>query len=249
MAGHSKWANIQHRKGAQDKKRGKIFTKIIRELVVAAKAGGGDIDANPRLRVAISNAKSANMPKDTMERAIKRGSGGEDDTNYEEIRYEGFGPEGIALIVEALTDNRNRTASDVRSTFAKHGGNLGETGSVGFMFDRVGEIFYSADKASADEMFEGALESGAENVESSSEGHIITCASDQFHVVKEALEKTFGEPESAKLTWNPNILTPISGNKAGQLMKLIDILEDNDDVQTVYANFDIPDDELEKLME
>ncbi|MHA1540113.1 MAG: YebC/PmpR family DNA-binding transcriptional regulator, partial [Alphaproteobacteria bacterium] len=228
MAGHSKWANIQHRKGAQDKKRGKLFTKIIRELVVAAKAGGGDPEANPSLRVAIANAKSSNMPKDTMERAIKRGSGDDDDTNYEEIRYEGFGPEGIALLVETLTDNRNRTASDVRSTFAKYGGNLGATGSVVFMFDHVGEVLYTADKASADDMFEAALEAGADNVESSEEGHIITCTIEQFHVVKEALEKTFGEPTSAKLTWNPNLLTPITADKANGLMKLIDVLEDND---------------------
>ncbi len=248
MAGHSKFKNIMHRKGAQDKKRAKVFTKIIRELTVAAKAGGGDPESNPSLRLAISNAKAANMPKDTMERAIAKGAGGADGDDYVEARYEGYGPSGIAVIVEVLTDNKNRSASDIRSSFAKYGGNLGEEGSVAFMFDRLGAIEYPADAASEDEMFEHAIEAGAENVESDEASHEVTCPADDLHAVSQALTAKLGDPASAKLIWKPQNTTLVEGDKAKSVLKLIDVLEDNDDVQNVYANFDIPEDQLEALM-
>jgi YebC/PmpR family DNA-binding regulatory protein len=247
MAGHSKFKNIMHRKGRQDAKRAKVFTKLIRELTVAAKSGLPDPDMNPRLRTAIVAAKGANMPGDTMNRAIKKGSGGEDDANYEEIRYEGYGPGGVAVIVEALTDNRNRTASEVRAAFTKFNGNLGETGSVNFMFDRVGLIVYAAASASPDDMFEVALEAGAGDVESSDSGHEVTCPPDDFSVVRDALEAKFGTPEAARLDWKPQNSIAIEGKNAETLLKLLDALEDNDDVQRVAANFDIDDDELERL--
>ncbi len=248
MAGHSQFKNIMHRKGAQDAKRAKVFTKLIRELTVSAKTGLPDPAANPRLRAAILAAREANMPKDTIERAIKRGAGGEDGANYEEVRYEGYGPGSVAVIVEALTDNRNRTASEVRTAFNKAGGNLGETNSVSFMFDRVGAIHYPAAAGSADDVFEAALEAGADNVESSEDGHDITCAPDDLNAVRETLEARFGSPASARLDWRPQTLVPISDEAVAQtLMKFLDVLDDNDDVQRVQANFDIAQEVMEKL--
>ena len=246
MAGHSKFKNIQFRKGAQDAKRAKVFTKLIRELTVAAKHGA-DPDANPRLRSAIAASKTANMAKDTMERAIARGAGNEDTEQYEEIRYEGYGPKGVAVIVEALTDNRNRTASDVRSAFTKFGGNLGETGSVNFMFDQVGQVVYPADVATADEMFEAALESGAQNVESTYDGHDVTSDPNDFNEVRDGLEAKFGPAESAGLTWRPQNTVDLDLDGASTMLKLIDALEDNDDVQNVSSNFEIDDDILAQL--
>jgi YebC/PmpR family DNA-binding regulatory protein len=247
MAGHSQFKNIMYRKGAQDAKRAKIFTKIIRELTVAAKTGLPDPAANPRLRAAMIAARDANMPKDTMERAIKRGAGGGDDTAYEEVRYEGYGPGGVALIIEALTDNRNRTASEIRTALTKHGGNLGETNSVSFMFERKGVILYPANTAGAEAMFEAALEAGADNVESDANGHEITTAPEDFAGVRDALEAKFGPAREAKLQWRPLNTVPVEGDSASSLLKLIDVLEDNDDVQAVSANFEMSDDTLAKL--
>jgi YebC/PmpR family DNA-binding regulatory protein len=248
MAGHSQFKNIMHRKGAQDAKRAKVFTKIIRELTVAARSGLPDPASNPRLRAAIISARAGNMSKDTIDRAIKRGAGGEDGTNYEEVRYEGYGPGGVALIVEALTDNRNRTAGDVRTAFNKAGGALGETNSVSFMFQRLGEVTYPAKVASADAMLEGAIEAGADDVESGEEDHVILCAPDDLSAVRDALEATFGPSSSAKLVWRPATTAPVTDEDvAHSLFKFMDVLEDNDDVQTVYANFDIPDDLMAKL--
>ncbi len=248
MAGHSKWANIQHRKGAQDKKRAKIFSKLGREITVAAKLGGGDPDMNPRLRLAISTARSNSMPKDGIERAVKKGMGNTEGDNYESMRYEGYGTSGVAVIVETLTDNKNRTAAEMRAAFTKMGGNLGETGCVNFMFDHIAEIIYPADKASADDMFEAALEAGASNVESDSEFHEIHCDINDFTDVRDALEKLFGEPQRQGLIWKPNITTELNEDQATSILKLIDILEDNDDVQTVTTNFEVSDDVMEKLM-
>ncbi|NHN86566.1 YebC/PmpR family DNA-binding transcriptional regulator [Acetobacter musti] len=242
MAGHSQFKNIMHRKGAQDAKRAKQFAKVIREITVAARSGLPDPSTNPRLRAAISAAREVNMPKDTVERAIKKatGTGGGDD--YTEVRYEGYGPAGIAVIVEALTDNRNRTASDVRAAFSKHGGSLGETNSVSFMFNRTGVITYPVSAASEDDMLEAAIEAGAENVVSTDEIHEITCAVESFFTVRDALETKFGEPESAKLDWRPENSVPLDEEKARSVLKLLDALEDSDDVQNVYANFDLPED-------
>ena len=247
MAGHSQFKNIMYRKGAQDKKRASLFAKLGRELTVAAKLGGGDPDANPRLRAAITAARSANMPKDNVERAIKKGAGGGEGEDYEDIRYEGYGPGGVAMIVEALTDNRNRTASEVRAAFSKHGGNMAETGAVSFMFDRVGEITYPAAAADAEAMFEAALEAGASDVASDESGHVITCEPDELHAVAGALEGTFGEAESAKLAWRPQNTVPVDEGAAGTLLKLLDVLDDNDDVQAVSANFEIDDDVMSRL--
>jgi len=247
MAGHSKFKNIMHRKGRQDAKRAKVFSKLIRELTVAAKSGLPDPDMNPRLRTAITAAKSANMPGDTMNRAIKKGSGDDDDTNYEEIRYEGYGPGGVAIIAEALTDNRNRTAGEVRAAFTKFGGAMGETGSVSFMFDRVGLIVYGAGAASADDMFEVALEVGAGDVESTEAGHEVTCDPDDFSTVRDGLEAKFGDAEDARLDWKPQNSVAVDEIAAETLLKFLDVLEDNDDVQRVAANFDIADDVLERL--
>jgi YebC/PmpR family DNA-binding regulatory protein len=247
MAGHSQFKNIMYRKGAQDAKRAKVFTKIIRELTVAAKSGQADPAANPRLRAAIIAARQANMSRDTMERAIKRGAGGEDSTAYDEVRYEGYGPGGIAVIVEALTDNRNRTASEIRTLFAKAAGNLGETNSVSFMFERKGVIVYAAKAAGADAMFEAGLEAGADNVESNAAGHEITCAVDDFSTVRDGLEAKFGEAAEAKLQWRPLNTTLVEGDTADSLMKLIDALEDNDDVQNVYANYEVSEETLQRL--
>ncbi len=247
MAGHSQFKNIMYRKGAQDARRAKVFTKIIRELTVAAKTGLPDPAANPRLRAAMIAARDANMPKDTMERAIKRGAGGGDDTAYEEVRYEGYGPGGVALIIEALTDNRNRTAGEIRTALTKHGGNLGETNSVSFMFERKGVIVYPAKAASADAMFEAALDAGADNVESDGDGHEVTTAPEDFSAVRDALEAKFGAAREAKLQWRPLNTVPVEGDAADSLLKLIDVLEDNDDVQLVSANFEMSDDTLAKL--
>ena len=248
MAGHSKWANIQHRKGRQDKLRSKLFSKLAKEITVAAKMGDPDPDNNPRLRMVIKEAKSQSLPKDVIDRAIKKSQAGEGD-DYEEIRYEGYGPGGVAVIVEAMTDNRNRTASTVRSTFTKHGGNLGETGSVSFMFERKGEIVYGADAGDEDTVMEAAIEAGAENVESSEEGHVITCADTDLNEVSTALEAALGESETAKLIWAPSTTTELDLEGAQKLMKLIDTLEDDDDVQRVTANFEISDDVMAQLEE
>lgn len=247
MAGHSQFKNIMHRKGAQDKKRAKLFAKLAREVEVAARSGAPDPAQNPRLRSAVAAARSANMPKDRIERAISKASGGDDGAIYEEIRYEGYGPGGVALIVDALTDNRNRTASEVRSAFSKFGGNLGETGSVAFMFDRVGQITYGRDAADDDSMFEAALEAGAQDVTSSTSGHEIICAPDDFGQVVEALEAAFGPPESAGLTWRPQTTVDVDVESAQTLIKLIDVLEDGDDVQNVSANFEMSDDVMAQL--
>ncbi|HUN45690.1 MAG TPA: YebC/PmpR family DNA-binding transcriptional regulator [Stellaceae bacterium] len=247
MAGHSQFKNIMYRKGAQDKKRAKIFTKIIRELTTAARTGLPDPNSNPRLRAAITAAKQANMPKDTVDRAIRRGAGEEGGENYDEVRYEGYGPGGIAIIAEALTDNRNRTASDIRAAFTKAGGNLGESNSVSFLFDRMGEVVYPAAAAAADPMFEAAAEAGADNVESDAESHTVTCAPDDFNAVRDGLEKRFGPAQSAKLVWRPKTVTPVSGEAADSLLKLLETLEDSDDVQNVYANFEMADDVLARL--
>lgn len=246
MAGHSKWANIQHRKGRQDKLRSKLFSKLAKEITVAAKMGDPDPDNNPRLRMVIKEAKSQSLPKEVIDRAIKKSQAGEGD-EYEEIRYEGYGPGGVAVIVEAMTDNRNRTASTVRSTFAKQGGNLGETGSVSFMFDRLGEIIYAADAGDEDTVMEAAIEAGAENVDSSEEGHIITCADTDLNDVSTALEAALGESVTTKLIWSPTVSTELDLEGAQKLMKLIDLLEDDDDVQRVTANFEISDEVMEQL--
>ena len=246
MAGHSKWANIQHRKGRQDAARSKLFSKLSKEITVAAKMGDPDPEKNPRLRLAVKAAKSQSMPKDVIERAIKKSQAGEGD-EYTEIRYEGYGPNGIAVIVEALTDNVNRTASNVRSTFTKCGGNLGTTGSVSFSFDRVGEITYAASVGDVDTVMMAALEAGAEDVESDDEGHWIYCAMEDFAEVSDALEKELGEANDTKLIWKPQSRTMVDLETAQKLMRLIDTLEDDDDVQTVTANFDIPDDVAAQL--
>ena len=245
MAGHSKFKNIQHRKGAQDKKRAKIFGRLIKELTVAAR-GGTDPSANPRLRTALAAARAANMPKDNIERVIKKAEGGEGEI-YDEIRYEGYGPGGTALIVEAMTDNKNRTASEVRAAFSKFGGSLGETGSVSFMFDRVGQIIFPADAADAESMFEAALEAGAENVESDDDGHEITCATEDYNSVVESLESSFGAPAESGLIWKPQNTIEVNEDQAGTLIRLLDTLDDNDDVQNVSLNFDISDEIMAKL--
>ncbi|MGH6719555.1 MAG: YebC/PmpR family DNA-binding transcriptional regulator [Alphaproteobacteria bacterium] len=243
MAGHSHWKGIMHRKGAQDAKRAKIFTKLIRELTVAAKRGLPDPDTNPRLRAAIIAARAANMSRDTIERAIKRGSGGEGGS-YEEVRYEGYGPGGTAIIVEALTDNRNRTAAEVRAAFGRHGGAMGETNSVAYNFQRVGVITYPATAGSAEKVFEAALEAGANDVDSWDEGHEIYCDADSLAEVRERVEAALGEGTGAKLTWRPVARIGVADDAAETLLKLIDVLEDNDDVQDVVANFDVSDEAL-----
>jgi YebC/PmpR family DNA-binding regulatory protein len=247
MAGHSQFKNIMYRKGAQDKKRAKVFTKIIRELTTAARSGLPDANSNPRLRAAIVAAKQANMPKDTVERAIKRGAGGDDGENYEEVRYEGYGPGGVAIIVEALTDNRNRTASDVRAAFTKAGGSLGESNSVSFLFDRLGQVTYPAATATADAMFEAAVEAGADDVESGADEHVVSCAADALNSVRDALEARFGPPAAAKLVWRPKTVTPVEGDTAETLFKLLETLEDSDDVQTLFSNFEMSDDVMTRL--
>jgi YebC/PmpR family DNA-binding regulatory protein len=248
MAGHSQFKNIMHRKGRQDAQRSKLFAKIGRELTVAAKLGLPDPAMNPRLRAAVTAARAVNMPRETIERAIKKGAGGGEEGNYEEVRYEGFGPGGVAIIVEALTDNRNRTASEIRTAFGKHGGNLGETNSVSYQFGRVGEIYYPAKAASGEQMFEAALEAGADDVTSDEEGHTIQCAADALGAVREALEKRFGPPERAKLTWKPQATIPVDEDSARSLLKLLNVLEENDDVQSIVANYEIADELMARLM-
>ena len=246
MAGHSKFKNIMHRKGAQDAKRAKIFARHAKEIMIAAQAGA-DPDMNARLRSAIAAAKAQNMPNDKIDRAVKKGSGGGEADTYEEIRYEGYGPGGVAMIVDVLTDNRNRAASDIRTAFSKYGGNLGETNSVAFMFDRVGQIQYPADAASDDDMFEAALEAGASDVESGDDMHEIVCEPDALNAVREALEARFGNPETAALGWKPQSTVDVDEGKASSLFRLLDALDDNDDVQNVSANFDVSDEVMAKL--
>nr|WP_294524071.1 YebC/PmpR family DNA-binding transcriptional regulator [uncultured Rhodopila sp.] len=241
MAGHSQFKNIMHRKGAQDARRGRQFARIIREITVSARQGLPDPSSNPRLRAAVTAARQANMPKDTVDRAIKKASGAGAGDDYAEVRYEGYGPAGVAVIVEALTDNRNRTASDVRTAFNKNGGVLGETNSVSFMFNRLGVIRYPAAVATADAVLEAAIEAGAENAESDDEAHEVTCPIEDFFTVRDALEARFGAPESAKLEWRPTTVVTLDDERAAGLLKLLDALDENEDVQNVYANFDIPD--------
>lgn len=239
MAGHSHFKNVMRRKGAQDAKKAKVLTKVQREIISACKAGSGDPVSNPRLRAAVLWAREENMPKDRIEAAIKRGSGTTDTDNYEPMRYEGYGPGGAAIIVQGLTDNRHRTAADVRSTFTKYGGNMGESNSVSFMFDHAGVITYPAAAASEEKMFEAALEAGADDCSFDEAIHTITCAPDRFPAVRDALEKAFGAAESAKLGWQPKNTVAVNEEQAKQLLKMIEVLEDNDDVQDVFSNFEI----------
>ncbi len=247
MAGHSQFKNIMHRKGAQDAKRARAFTKLIREIVVSARQGLPDPAFNPRLRAAIAAARQANMPRDNIDRAIKKATGGDEGIDYAEVRYEGYGPAGVAIIVEALTDNRHRTAAEVRSTLSKHGGTLGETNSVAFMFKRVGEITYLPEAGDRDAIFEAALEAGAEDVESDDSGHTVTTSVEDFAGVRDTLEQRLGPPESAALVWRPLTTVTVPAEPAATLLKLLGALEDNDDVQRVAANFDIPDEVMAQL--
>ncbi len=247
MAGHSKWANIQHRKGAQDAKRAKRFTKLIREIVVAAKEGAPDPDHNPRLRTAIANAKAQSVPKDNIERAIKKAAGGGPGENYDSLSYEGFGPGGVALIVDALTDNRNRTAAELRSIFGKHGGSLGESGSVSYLFQRTGVIRYPADAATGEEMFDAALEAGAEDCVTDAEDHEVACAPDDFSDTVAALSGRFGPPAAAEVSWRPRTTVAVDEEQAAVLFRLLEALDDSDDVQQVSANYDVADEVLRKL--
>jgi YebC/PmpR family DNA-binding regulatory protein len=246
MAGHSHAKNIMHRKGKSDAARSKVFSKLAREITVAAKLGVPDPAFNSRLRLAVATARGLSMPKDNIDRAIKKATGSEGE-NYEEIRYEGYGPGGVAIIIEALTDNRNRTASNVRSTFSKNGGAMGETNSVAFMFDRVGEIYYPASVGSADKVMEAAIEAGADDVESDEEGHSIFTSFEAMMEAAAALEKSLGEPESVKAIWKPQNNVPVDAEKGGTLLKLIGILEDDDDIQDVYANFEMSDEDMARL--
>lgn len=246
MAGHSQFKNIMHRKGKQDAIRSRLFSKLAREVTVAAKTGLPDPEKNPRLRLAVQNARAENMPKDNIERAIKKAMGGDADT-YEAIRYEGYGPGGVAIIIEALTDNRNRAASNVRSLFAKYGGNLGESGSVAFMFSRMGEITYKAAAGSADQVMEAGIEAGADDVQSDESGHLIVCAFENIGVVTSTLAAKLGDAETVKVVWKPQTVTPVDEETATTLMKLIDALDEDDDVQNVFTNFEVSDDVMKKL--
>jgi YebC/PmpR family DNA-binding regulatory protein len=246
MAGHSQFKNIMHRKGRQDAVRSKMFSKLAREITVAAKSGTPDPSMNPRLRLAVQNAKAVSMPKDNIQRAINKASMGDAET-YEAVRYEGYGPGGVALIVEALTDNRNRSASNVRAAFTKAGGAMGETGSVSFMWDRVGEILYPAKAGSADKVMEAAIEAGADDVESDEDGHTITCAFENIGDMSKALEASLGEAESVKVIWRPQTNVPVDEERAQSLMKLVATLEDDDDVQNVYANYDVDESMMGRL--
>jgi len=248
MAGHSKWANIQHRKGRQDAARSKLFSKLSKEITVAAKMGDPDPEKNPRLRLAVKEAKQNSVPKDVIERAIKKSTAVDGD-DYEEIRYEGYGPNGIAVIVEAMTDNKNRTASNVRSIFSKNGGNLGETGSVGFMFERKGEIIFPSEIGDEDTVMMAAIESGAEDVESSEDGHIIWCIDTNLNDVAAVLESELGESQSTKLVWKPNTTTELNLEGMQKLMKLVDALEDDDDVQRVTTNFEINEEVMSQILQ
>jgi YebC/PmpR family DNA-binding regulatory protein len=246
MAGHSQFKNIMHRKGKQDAIRSRLFSKLAREVTVAAKTGLPDPEKNPRLRLAVQNARAENMPKDNIERAIKKAMGGDADT-YEAIRYEGYGPGGVAIIVEALTDNRNRSASNVRSLFSKYGGNLGETGSVAFMFNRAGEITYKPQAGSADDVMEAAIEAGADDVQSDENGHVILCAFENIGGVTSALSAKLGDAETVKVVWKPQTVTPVDEETAQSLVKLIGSLDEDDDVQNVFTNFEVSDEVMKKL--
>jgi len=248
MSGHNKWSTIKHKKGAADAKRGKVFTKIIKEITVAAKLGGGDPDGNPRLRTAIDKAKAENMPKDNVERAIKKGAGGLEGTTYEETTYEGYGPGGTAVLVEVMTDNRNRTVSDVRSIFTKCNGNMGESGCVSWLFDKKGLLVFPQKTTDFDKLFEAAIEAGADDV--TDEGDVFEVLTDPtaFHEVKTSLEKAGFKAESGEVTMIPQTMVKLEGKNAENMLKLMDRMEDNDDVQNVYANFDISEEEMEKMM-
>lgn len=247
MAGHSKWANIKHRKGAQDARRGKIFTKLIKEITIAARIGGPDAETNPRLRLAVDKAKQANMPKDNIDRAIKKGCGDLDGVTYEEGMFEGYGPGGVAVMVEFMTDNRTRTVADVRHIFTKHGGNLGVSGSVAFLFDRKGLISFATEN-DFDAIFEAALEAGAEDVKDEGDSYEVITAPDQFIEVREALEARGLEWETAEITMLPQTMVQLEGKQAEQMLKMMEKLEDYDDVQNVYANFDISDEDIAQIM-
>ena len=248
MAGHSKFKNIMYRKGAQDKKRASLFARLTKEIIMATKLGGADLSANARLRLAVSNAKSNSMPKDNITRAINRGSGSSVDDDYEEIRYEGYAPGGVAVIVDCLTNNRNRSAAEIRSIFSKAGGSLGEPGSVSFMFERKGEIVFIANTASPEDMFEAAVLAGAEDVESSEDEHTIICAPDELSQVAQALEEAFGEPKGVELVWRAqNTIAVTDEESAQKILKFMDNLDDNDDVQNVTANFDIAEELMDKV--
>jgi YebC/PmpR family DNA-binding regulatory protein len=246
MAGHSQFKNIMHRKGRQDAVKSKMFSKLAREITVAAKLGTPDPDMNPRLRLAVLAAKAQSMPKDNIQRAINKAAGG-DAENYDEVRYEGYGPGGVAVIVEALTDNRNRTASNVRAAFTKAGGALGETNSVSFMWDRVGEIVYAPSAGDAEKVMDAAIEAGADDVQSDEDGHTILCAFGNIGEVSKALEATLGEAESVKTIWKPQNNVPVDEERAQSLLKLVGVLDDDDDVQNVYANFEVDDETMAKL--
>ena len=243
MAGHSKFKNIQFRKGKQDKLRSKLFSKLSRDITLAAKQGIPDPNANARLRLAVANARAESMPRDNIERAIKKGAAGEND-NMEDIRYEGFGPGGVGLIIEVVTDNRNRAAANVRTIFGKNGGNLGETGSVSFMFERLGQIVYPPSAGTEDRIMDAAIEAGAQDAESDEDGHVIFAAFEDLSAVNEALEAALGPAKSTGIVWRPKTLTPVSGEDAASLMKLIDALDDDDDVSNVYSNVDLTDEQL-----
>ena len=248
MAGHSKFKNIMHRKGAQDKKRAKVFTKVGREITVAVKTGGDPDPANnPRLRSAIIAARAVNMPNDRVKKAIQSAIGGGDGQDYVEMRYEGYGPAGTAVIVECLTDNKNRTAAELRAAFTRAGGNLGETGSVSFSFDRVGQITYTGEAGEGDVLMEAALEAGADDVESSDDAHEFYCAPEDFIAVRDALESQLGEAQESKLAWKPQNFIEVNEDKATSLIKMIDAMEDLDDVQAVFTNFEASDEIMEKL--
>ena len=246
MAGHSQFKNIMYRKGKQDKVRSKVFSKLGREITTAAKMGMSDPAMNPRLRLAILAAKAESMPKDNIERAIKKAAGG-DAENYDEVRYEGYGPGGVAVIVEALTDNRNRTGANVRAAFTKHGGNLGTTGSVSHMFNKVGEITYPADAADADTMLEAAIDAGADDVSSDENSHVVICSFDTLGTVGAALENRFGEAANTRTIWKPNLMTPVNEDHATSIMKLTATFDDDEDVQNVYSNFEVSDEVMKKL--
>ena len=246
MAGHSQFKNIMHRKGKQDAAKAKIFAKLAREITVAAKNGLPDPTMNARLRLAIQNARAENMPKDNIERAIKKAAGADSD-NFEVVRYEGYGPGGVAIIAEALTDNRNRTGGAIRAVFTKHAGNLGSTGSVAHMFQHIGEITFAADKASADAMLEAAIDAGADDVASDEDGHLVTCGFEALGSVAAALEAKFGAPASVKAVWKPTLSTQVDEEKAGTILKLIAALDDDDDVQAVFSNFEVDEATLAKL--
>jgi YebC/PmpR family DNA-binding regulatory protein len=247
MAGHSHVKNVMHRKGAQDARKAHQFARLIREITVASRAGLPDPAANPRLRAAVAAARQMNMPKDTVERAIRKAAGGSGGEEYVEVRYEGYAPGGVAVIVEALTDNRNRTAGDVRNAFAKHGGALGETNSVAFLFSRLGVIRYPTAAATEEALLEAAIEAGAENAESTADGHEVTTTVDSFFAVRDLLEARFGPPEEARLEWRPTTLVTLNEERAAAVLKLLEALDENDDVQNVYANYDIPDAVMAKL--